>query len=160
MRSTTGSRRGGTAGYGKGELTVTPKRPGTDEDGAEMKAELDLKTAPAGLRGTVLDGGNDSVTLTGKTDAMVVQTESGRGKSSDGGNLEPARATVTRLRLGLEASRPFVLGSGTVLTPDLELGVRHDGGDAETGFGLDIGGGSGSPTPRAILRRRSASGGS
>ena len=27
------------------------------------------------------------------------------------------------------------------LTPSLELGVRHDGGDAETGFGVDIGGG-------------------
>ena len=28
-----------------------------------------------------------------------------------------------------------------MLTPSLEVGVRHDGGDAETGFGLDLGGG-------------------
>ena len=27
------------------------------------------------------------------------------------------------------------------LVPRLEIGVRHDGGDAETGFGLDLGGG-------------------
>ena len=26
-----------------------------------------------------------------------------------------------------------------MLTPSLEVGVRHDGGDAETGFGLDLG---------------------
>ena len=27
------------------------------------------------------------------------------------------------------------------MTPRLVVGVRHDGGDAETGFGADIGGG-------------------
>ncbi len=79
------------------------------------------------------------LTLTGKTDAMVVQTASGQGRGADGGNLEAARATVTRLRLGVEASRPILFESGTTLTPSLEVGVRHDGGDAETGFGLDLG---------------------
>ena len=63
---------------------------------------------------------------------------------------------MSRLRVALEASRPFALGSGSagrpagseagtssgaVLTPSLEVGLRHDGGDAETGFGLDLGAG-------------------
>ena len=133
----------GVAGYGAGDLTVTPKKPGTDEGGAVIRADLDLRMAAVGLRGTLLDpGGGEGrlLTLTGKTDAMVVQTTSGQGRGSDGGNLEAARATVTRLRLGVEASRPLQLGGGgTVLTPSLEVGVRHDGGDAETGFGLDLG---------------------
>ena len=129
----------GVAGYGAGELTVMPKKPGTDEDGAVIRADLDLRMAVVGLRGTILDGGGDGLTLTGKTDAMVVQTASGRGRGADGGNLEPARATVTRLRLGVEASRPVGLDGGATLTPSLEVGVRHDGGDAETGFGLDLG---------------------
>ena len=30
---------------------------------------------------------------------------------------------------------------GATVTPRLSFGVRHDGGDAETGFGVDIGGG-------------------
>ena len=30
---------------------------------------------------------------------------------------------------------------GATVTPRLSFGVRHDGGDAETGFGADIGGG-------------------
>ena len=143
----------GAAGYGAGELTVTPAKRGTDGnsagDGAAIRADLDLRMAAAGLRGVVLDGGVDGLTLTAKTDAMAVQTASGRGRGADGGNLEPARATVTRLRLGLEASRPIALGPGSgsgagggaTLTPSLEVGVRHDGGDAETGFGLDLGGG-------------------
>ena len=96
----------GAAGYGAGELTVTPKKPGTDEDGAAIRADLDLRMAAAGLRGVLLDPASGSgFQVTGKTDAMVVQTASGRGKGADGGNMEPARATVTRLRLGLEASR-------------------------------------------------------
>ena len=139
----------GAAGYGAGELTVTPRKPETgdgDGDGAAMRADLDLKMAAAGLRGVILDPGSGfgagaGIGLTAKTDALVVQTASGRGRGADGGNLEPARATVTRLRLGLEASRPVRLGGEATLTPSLEVGVRHDGGDAETGFGLDLGGG-------------------
>ena len=134
----------GVAGYGQGELEVTPKLP-TGEDDATLTADLNLWLAAAGLRGTLLDGGNDGLTITGTTDAMVVGNTSERVTG-----LEAAQATVTRLRLGMEAHRPFALGnpesgtgagSGAVLTPSLELGLRHDGGDAETGFGLDLGGG-------------------
>ena len=130
----------GAAGYGTGELTVTPKKPGTDEDGAVIRTDLDLRMAAAGLRGVLLDPESGSgFQLTGKTDAMIVQTASGRGRGADGGNLAPARATVSRLRLGLEGSRPILFDGGITLTPSLEIGVRHDGGDAETGFGLDLG---------------------
>ena len=130
----------GAVGYGQGELEVTPKLP-TGEDDATLTADLNLWLAAAGLRGTLLDGGNDGLTITGKTDAMVVGTSSERVTG-----LESAEATVTRLRLGLEAQRPFPLGNpesgaGATLTPSLEVGLRHDEGDAETGFGLDLGGG-------------------
>ena len=71
----------GAAGYGQGELTVTPKKPGTDEDGAAIRAGLELGMAAAGLRGVLLDPESGSgFRLTGKTDAMVVQTASGRGR--------------------------------------------------------------------------------
>ena len=52
-----------------------------------------------------------------------------------GGSLAASEADVTRLRLGLEGTWR---GLGT-LVPTLEVGARHDGGDAETGFGADIG---------------------
>ena len=61
--------------------------------------------------------------------------------ASSGGNLESAEAEVTRLRLGLDGSWPLALDDGAAVTPRLALGLRHDGGDAETGFGADIGGG-------------------
>ena len=41
----------------------------------------------------------------------------------------------------LEGSRGVTFGRGLSLTPRVEVGLRHDGGDAETGSGLDLGGG-------------------
>ena len=38
-------------------------------------------------------------------------------------------------------SRGFTLGGRLSLTPSVEVGLRRDGGDAETGAGMDVGGG-------------------
>ena len=131
----------GAAGYGQGELQVTPKQKDRAKNGATLTADLNLWLAAGGLRGTLVDGGSEGLTLTGKGDALVVGTSSGETRG-----MKAAEARVTRLRLGLEGHRPFVFGnpesgSGATLTPSLEVGLRHDGGDAETGFGLDLGGG-------------------
>ena len=123
----------GAAGYGEGSLTLEPG------DGPPIRTDLDLWMAAAGLRGTVLDGGNDGLTLTAKTDAMIVQTSTDAVSGSGTGNLAAAEADVTRQRLGLEGALPVRLADGSVLTPGFEIGVRHDGGDEETGYGADIG---------------------
>ena len=72
---------------------------------------------------------------------MRTTTASVSSSAASGGNLESAEAEVTRLRFGLDGSWPLSLGDGGAVTPRLALGLRHDGGDAETGFGADIGGG-------------------
>ena len=120
----------GAAGYGEGTLTLKPA--GQDA----IRTDLDLWMAATGLRGVLVDGGSDGFTLAATTDAMEVQT------STDAvPELAASNDGVTRLRLGLESARPILLGDGSVLTLGMEIGVRHDGGDAETGFGADIGGG-------------------
>ena len=124
----------GVAGYGEGSLMLEP------EEQATIRTDLGLWMAAAGLGGVLVDGGNDGPTLAANTDAMVVRTSSD-AVSGGIGNLAEAEAEVTRLRLGLEGSQPFTLTDGATLTPSVEIGVRHDGGDAETGFGVDIGGG-------------------
>ena len=133
----------GSVGYGEGRLTVTPNKPGSEEPGYAVETDLSLRMGALGLRGTLTDGRDSAgLILTGKTDALIVQTASDRAVRSDGlARLAAAKATVTRLRLGLEASRPTLLGRSLMLTPLAELGVRHDAGDAETGWGLDVGGG-------------------
>ena len=60
------------------------------------------------------------------------------------------------MRLTLEGERRFRLGEGAALTPSAELTLRHDGGDAETGTGVELGGGlryrSGRPAVEACAR--------
>ena len=48
---------------------------------------------------------------------------------------------VTRLRVILEGERAFAIGEDATFTPSAEVGLRHDGGDAETGTGLEVGAG-------------------
>ena len=126
----------GVAGYGEGTLTVTPANAdGTSQ--AAIRTDLELTMGAVGLRGTLVrapaEGGFE---LAAKTDAMGVRT-----RSASVPGLAGASAEVTRLRLGLEGSRPFRFEGGAELRPSVEVGVRQDGGDAETGFGVDLGGG-------------------
>ena len=70
-----------------------------------------------------------------RADAFYVGTES-EAVSNEGRTT----ADASRVRLALEGSRAFETGGGGVLTPGLEVGLRHDGGDAETGTGVELGG--------------------
>ena len=56
------------------------------------------------------------------------------------GRMAATQADVSRLRLVLEGSRPVALAGGGAFVPSLELGLRHDGGDADTGTGVEVGG--------------------
>ena len=121
----------GMAGYGAGELTLMP-------DGQlAMRTGMDLAMGAVGLRGVAVKApAEGGVELAVKTDAMAVRTSSEKAPG-----LAAAEADVTRLRLGLEGTWRGLEAGGGTLAPRLEVGVRHDGGDAETGFGLDLGGG-------------------
>ena len=122
----------GVLGYGTGTLTLTP------EGQPPMEADTDLAMAAAGVRGTVLRAPESGgMALAVRSDALAVRTT-----SEAVAGLESSQAGVTRLRLGLEGSRAMRFEGGARLTPSLDIGVRHDGGDAETGFGVDIGAGA------------------
>ena len=87
-----------------------------------------------GVRGALLAGGGFDLAV--KSDALWVRTE-----SDAAAGLAAATAQVSRLRLILEAGRTFALTSGAVLAPTAQVGLRHDGGDAETGTGIEVGAG-------------------
>ena len=134
----------GEAGYGAGSLTLEPHFASEPRSGVSLRTDMDVWMAAAGLRGTLVEPGSgsggigglfDSLMLTGKTDAMIVGTSTDAVPGSGtGGRQAAADAQVSRLRLGLEGSLPLRPGDGAVLTSGFELGVRHDGGDAEKGF--------------------------
>ena len=121
----------GVAGYGEGTLTLMP------EGEAPTGTDLGLEMAAAGLRGVVVQAPETGgLEFAVKSDVLGVRTSTAKARG-----LAAADAQVTRLRLGIEGSRPFRFEGGANLTPSVEIGMRHDGGDAETGSGVDIGGG-------------------
>ena len=122
----------GAAGYGTGEVTLKTAL------GGSYKADTTWSMAAAGLRGDLLappaEGSGPALAVT--SDALWT-----RSSSEKTDQLAASESDATRLRLGLEGSYRMALEDGGHVTPKLEVGARHDGGDAETGFGVEIGGG-------------------
>ena len=118
----------GVVGHGWGQLTLLP------QEGDQQSTSIEMSMAAVGLDGLLLDGGGSGLTIRSKADALLLGVNSEQTPSLAGVDGE-----VSRLRLGLEALRPFPMPrSDAVLTPSLALAIRQDGGDAETGFGLDL----------------------
>ena len=120
------------AGAGSGSITLT-------QDGHDtmMKTDLSMRMGALGVKGQVLDGtGPSGMRLDLKSDAMWVGT-----KSAHLASMKGSQGDVTRLRLVAQGERDFVLAEQGRLTSSAELGLRHDGGDAETGMGVELGAG-------------------
>ena len=134
----------GLAGTGSGRLSL-------DLDGAvpqSYRTDLSMTLAATGVRGdlvTPAEPGGFALAL--KADAFWVRTESEGVTATEFGSLAGARGESSRVRALLDGSRTFALAGGAALTPSLEFGMRHDGGDAETGTGLEFGAGLGYADP-------------
>ena len=121
------------AGYGAGGLMLSPGA------GAPIETGLSMALAAGGGRGQIL-GGGEGFGLAFKADALWVGMRT-KAASGPGGNLDSTNAAVSRLRTALEGSQSMTIASRMALTPSVEIGIRQDGGDAETGRGMDLGAG-------------------
>ena len=121
----------GMVGYGSGALQLRlAERSATDTD-------LTMTMGALGVRGALLAPSQASgLELTVRSDVLWLRMDTAAVE----GMVVATEADVSRLRLVLEGSRPISLASGGSLTPALEVGLRHDGGDAETGSGVEVGG--------------------
>ncbi len=117
----------GVLGYGKGKSWLTAA-------GRErVETDIEMKMGAFGARRELSPLGDYGLAVESDVYWMRVNSEAAPG-------LGAASADANRLRLRLETSRRHELASGALLTPELELGLRHDGGDVETGAGLELGG--------------------
>ncbi len=120
----------GLMGYGWGNLSLTP--PGE----TAIDTDTDFLMGAVGSRGLLLDPATTGgFQLATRLDAMFTRTS-----TDDLPILDGTDADAHRLRLVLEGSRRMAWAEGRVLTPTVEVGVRHDWGDAETGLGIEVGG--------------------
>ena len=120
----------GVVGHGQGDMTLKPQ--------GATSAETDIETSMAagGARGVLLPtraAGGFELAL--RADLLAVETASDAAS-----NLVETQVETSRLRLLIEASRSFRVGAAGALAASAEAGLRYDGGDAETGSGLEVGG--------------------
>ena len=120
----------GLVGYGSGSLRLEL------EDRRVMDTDLTMTMGALGVRGTALQpsqAGGFELAL--RSDVLWTVMDSAAAD-----NLAATETDTSRVRVTLVGSRPVVLEGGGSFTPSLELGLRHDGGDAETGSGVEVGG--------------------
>ena len=124
----------GLVGRGTGKLTLIER----SGKGANRHAtDIELRMGAAGVRGTLATAPG-GIGLGLRSDVFWMRTSSDPIEEV---GIASSEQKANRLRLVLDASRPFEVGDGTTLTPSLEVGIRHDGGDAETGRGVEVGAG-------------------
>ena len=121
----------GALGRGAGSMTLS------EGDLGSIEADIGMSLGAFGARQELRSSAaTDGFSLALRTDLLLVHT------TSDETEALPALSTdVNRLRLMIEGARRWQFESGVVLTPKVELGLRYDDGDAETGGGLELGAG-------------------
>ena len=113
-------------GFGGGEADLSR----THVAGAQS-SDLSMSMVIGGLRRALaLEFGGADLSLRG--DAGVVNLETDSGAMA----IEGLSASASRLRLGLEAA-----WEGESATPFVEVSGRFDGGDGQTGGGIELAGG-------------------
>ncbi len=120
-------------GYGLGEAALS--------DSFSALTETDIET-DIGMVMAAAGGSNEVASLWGidwslGTNGFLVQLDADERE----GLLPAVESEVWQVRLLLEGSAGKELGGGSGLTGNVELAVRVDGGDAEAGLGMELGGG-------------------
>ena len=123
----------GLAGRGVGDMTFRFD----DRRMAPVWTDLSMQLGAIGARSALLtQHGSSGMDIALKADVFYVQTWSEKAANS-----VTTATDTSRVRLLLNGGRAFDLGDGTRLRSSLELGLRQDGGDAETGTGVELGSG-------------------
>ncbi|MDE2720439.1 cache domain-containing protein [Candidatus Palauibacter polyketidifaciens] len=121
----------GALGYGFGRLDIS----GSGEQ--EPSSDISMRMVGLGAQGDLMGAGDPAdFKLSLRADGFVAQvnSEEVEGRSE-------LTTDVSRARVMLDASRGYTLSSGEMIQPNLRVGMRRDGGDVDTGFGMELGGG-------------------
>ena len=120
----------GTIGIADGELRV-----GDDRADETMTSSATLLSGTVGLDGRLL--ANEETTVTLKGELAFARLDASSAEAA----FQSALANLSRLRFAAQADYKHLIRDVGLLTPWAELGLRHDGGDGETGVGLEMSGG-------------------
>ena len=128
-----GSRLWGALGYGEGEIEIAD---------TEFVERFGVQKGDSAFVGVAVGGSVPVVSANGLVVSVKGSGEATRYSVDDNGlALSEVSVDTRRVRLAAEARRTWALAGGGAFTPSLEVGARWDGGDGETGAGMELGGG-------------------
>ena len=119
----------GIAGFGSGDLETTVV--GTNDHSSYLSSQLAL----VGGSQKIKTAGRFNLALRGDAAAVSLETDDGDGAA------DRLNADVNRIRVGVEGSMLTDTGQGGILEPFGQVNLRSDGGDGDTGTGIEIVGG-------------------
>ena len=119
----------GTVGLGRGTIQVSDRLAPSS-----LSTDATLASSALGVNSRLLARG--PTTLTAKGELALA-----RLGVSDVEAFGNATANLRRIRLAVEGEHERVVPDVGVLAPWAELGLRHDGGDGESGTSVEVGGG-------------------
>ena len=120
----------GMLGYGGGDLPLSL------EDIVKLETDASMVMGAIGTRTDLIGSTyHDGFTLTLTSDAVL-----SRANADNLRDLLENKGTASRVRVLLEGSHVLWVAGGS-LQPLAEVGMRYDGGDADTGMGIEIGAG-------------------
>ena len=132
-----------TVGYGSGDLDITDN----SNAGESIDSDVDMRTIAGGGGGKIMSLGNGGVLrLKGEVSQTWIDVDGDRAT-----NIRSLDVDVNRVRVSLEARQPWAISHATKLQSTLEVGARHDGGDGETGTGIELNAGLRYHTQRLTL---------
>ena len=124
----------GLLGYGAGDLVITQAE-SANRAKTTTSTDIIMRLGAIGSQGVLLNSEDHNFDLALRSDAFWV-----RMKAIEAQNTAETTTNSSRLRLTLEGSRSFLLDEDRKLTPGIEFGLRQDGGDVETGTGIELAG--------------------
>ena len=139
MNLASGGRLWASAGWGSGEWIDR------EDSGARYGSDMSWTNAVAGgalpivIRGAELEAVFDASTA-----RLAVE--------DDELELDDPSLGVSRVRAAFQGQRQFVAGSGSSIDLGVRLGLRYDGGDGQTGMGVETGLGAAWSMPSTGLR--------
>ena len=124
-----------TVGYGQGKIEYN------DSGLSPSASDTSLTTTAFGSRYRLNDG---DFRMLGESVMVDLKSEAwGTRLTVKGNNARQEKTSIRThgVRLAVEGSQERKMETGATVTPFGELGVRWDGGEGDTGTGLELGGG-------------------
>ncbi|WP_156013479.1 hypothetical protein [Thioalkalivibrio sp. HK1] len=125
-----GMRLRGAVGYGSGEMRLNRS------DGSAAEGSLGWGMMNFGVRNDLIGLPEEEFGLAYTTDFLWTDI-----RTDEVGGWGEIEGETRRIRAGIEGSMMQRSEAGARFSQKLEAGIRHDSGDAERGWGVDVGGG-------------------